>query len=210
MVSWLWPTLRWSRMPEAVWFTAPRQVQIRQEEAQEVGPGDVRVQALVSGLSAGSEMLVYRGQAPTDLPPDLPTVAGDFRFPVKYGYASVGRVVEVGERVRQPAVGDLVFVLHPHQTEYVVPAAAAIGLPPGVAPEVGVFTANLETAVTVVLDAHPRLSEAVLVVGQGVVGLLITMLLREAGARPVIAVDPIARRREASLAAGADRAVAPD
>src|SRR4051812_2002116 len=74
-----WPTLRWSRMPEAVWFRAPRQVEIGQEEAQEVGAGDIRVQALVSGLSAGSEMLVYRGQAPTDLPPDLPTVAGDFR-----------------------------------------------------------------------------------------------------------------------------------
>jgi 2-desacetyl-2-hydroxyethyl bacteriochlorophyllide A dehydrogenase len=197
-------------MPEAVWFPAAGGVEIRQEASRQLGPGDIRVQAVVSGLSAGSELLVYRGQAPTDLPPDLPTVAGDFGLPVKYGYACVGRVNEAGTGVTQPAVGDLVFVLHPHQTEFVVPAGLAMRLPASVAPEIGVFSANLETALTVVLDAHPRLSEAVLVVGQGVVGLLVTMLLRRAGARPLIGVDPLPNRRKASAEAGADQTVAPD
>jgi 2-desacetyl-2-hydroxyethyl bacteriochlorophyllide A dehydrogenase len=194
-------------VPEAVWFAASRQVEIREERAASVGPDDVRVRALVSGVSAGSELLVYRGDASRELPPDLPTVRGDFGFPISFAYASVGRVSEVGTRVTQLAMDDLVFVHHPHQTEYVVPADVPIPLPAGLSPDVGVFVANLETAVTVVLDAHPRLGEAVLVTGQGVVGLLITMLLRKAGATPIITADLYEPRRTASVAAGADHAL---
>jgi 2-desacetyl-2-hydroxyethyl bacteriochlorophyllide A dehydrogenase len=197
-------------MTEAVWFGGPQQVEIRQEPVAPVGPDDVRVHSLVSGVSAGSELLVYRGDAPSDLPPDLPTVSGDFGFPIKFAYASVGRVVEVGSRVTGLAADDLVFVHHPHQTEYVVPADAPIRLPEGLSPDVGVFAANLETAVTVVLDAHPRLGEAVLVSGQGVVGLLITMLLRRAGASPIVTADLHQRRRAASASAGADRVLPVD
>src|SRR3954452_23329146 len=191
-------------MAEAVWFGAAGRVEIRDEPLASLAPDQVRIRALASGMSAGSELLVYRGDAPRDLPPDLPTIAGDFGFPVKFGYASVGRVVEAGSRVDCPAVGDLVFVHHPHQTEYTVPADVPIPLPADLPPETGVFSANLETAVTVVLDAHPRLGEAVLVVGQGVVGLLITMAARRGGARPIVTVDLHERRRQASTAAGAD------
>ena len=197
-------------MPDAVWFGGPGRVEIRQEPAASIGPDDVRVRSLVSGVSAGSELLVYRGGAPRELQPDLPTVRGDFRFPIKFAYASVGRVIEVGSRVTQLAVEDLVFVHHPHQTEYVVPADFPIRLPEGLPTDVGVFAANLETAVTVVLDAHPRLGEAVLVAGQGVVGLLITMLLRRVGATPIVTADLHERRRAASAAAGADRALGVD
>jgi 2-desacetyl-2-hydroxyethyl bacteriochlorophyllide A dehydrogenase len=197
-------------MPEAVWFGGPQQVEIRQEPVAPVGPDDVRVRSLVSGVSAGSELLVYRGDAPSDLRPDLPTVSGDFGFPIKFAYASVGRVIEVGSRVARLAVDDLVFVHHPHQTEYVVPADAPILLPEGLPPDVGVFAANLETAVTVVLDAHPRLGEAVLVAGQGVVGLLITMLLRRVGATPIVTADLHERRRAASASAGADHVLGVD
>jgi 2-desacetyl-2-hydroxyethyl bacteriochlorophyllide A dehydrogenase len=157
-------------------------------------------------VSAGSELLVYRGSAPRDLHPDLPTVRGDFGFPIKFAYASVGRVIDVGSRVTQLAVDDLVFVHHPHQTEYVVPADFPIRLPEGLPADVGVFAANLETAVTVVLDANPRLGEAVLVTGQGIVGLLVTMLLRKTGATPIVTADLHERRRAASGAVGADHA----
>ena len=197
-------------MPEAVWFSGPRRVEIRQEPVALVGTDDVRVRSLVSGVSAGSELLVYRGDAPSDMQPDLPTVGGDFGFPIKFAYASVGRVTEVGSRVAHLAVDDLVFVHHPHQTEYVVPADAPIRLPAGLPPDVGVFAANLETAVTVVLDAHPRIGEAVLVAGQGVVGLLITMLLRRVGATPIVTADLHERRRAASASAGADHVLRAD
>ena len=194
-------------MPDAVWFPAAGVAEIRTEEPQPVGPTDVRVRSIVSGLSAGSELLVYRGLAPSDLPPDLPTVEGDFRFPIKFGYASVGTVVEVGAEVAGLEVDDLVFAHHPHQTEYVVSADFPIRLPQALASERGVFVANLETAATVVLDAHPRLGETVLVVGQGIVGLLVTMLLRRAGAHTLIAVDLHDGRREAAVQAGADHAL---
>jgi 2-desacetyl-2-hydroxyethyl bacteriochlorophyllide A dehydrogenase len=197
-------------MPEAVWFGGPHRVEIRQEPVASVGPDDVRVRSVVSGVSAGSELLVYRGDAPSDIPPDLPTVGGDFGFPVKFAYASVGRVIEVGSRVARLAVDDLVFVHHPHQTEYVVPADTPMRLPDDLPPDVGVFAANLETAVTVVLDAHPRLGEAVLVAGQGVVGLLITMLLRRLGTTPIVTADFHERRRAASASAGADHVLRVD
>jgi 2-desacetyl-2-hydroxyethyl bacteriochlorophyllide A dehydrogenase len=196
-------------MPEAVWFTAPGVAEIRGEPPQALGPADVRVRAAVSGLSAGSELLVYRGLAPADVPPDLPTVQGEFRLPIKFGYASVGTVVEAGANAGALDVGDLVFAHHPHQTEYVVPASFPIRLPAELPADRGVLTANLETAATVVLDAHPRLGEAVLVMGQGIVGLLVTMLLARAGAQPIIAVDRHARRREAAERAGAHRALSP-
>jgi 2-desacetyl-2-hydroxyethyl bacteriochlorophyllide A dehydrogenase len=194
-------------MPDAVWFPAAGVVEIRTEPSQPVGSTDVRVRGIVSGLSAGSELLVYRGLAPSELPPDLPTVEGDFRLPMKFGYASVGAVVEVGVEVAGLEVDDVVFAHHPHQTEFVVPADFPIRLPTAIPVERGVFTANLETAATVVLDAHPRLDEAVLVVGQGIVGLLVTMLLKRAGARPVIAIDLHERRRDAAVRVGADHAL---
>ena len=196
-------------MPESVWFPAAGVAEIRSEPPEPVGPTDVRVRAVVSGVSAGSELLVYRGLAPSDLPPDLPTVEGDFRLPIKFGYASVGTLVEVGAEVVGLEVGDLVFAHHPHQTEYVVPADFPIRLPKGLPVERGVFAANLETAATVVLDAHPRLGEAVLVVGQGIVGLLVTMLLKRVGVGPIIAVDLHERRRDAAVRAGADHALGP-
>jgi 2-desacetyl-2-hydroxyethyl bacteriochlorophyllide A dehydrogenase len=103
--------------------------------------------------------------------------------------------------------GDTVFVHHPHQTEYVVPATTAIPLGAGVEPRAGVFLANLETAINVVLDAAPRLGERVVVFGQGVVGLLITQLLRRTGVSQIVVVDPILRRRELALRLGADLAL---
>jgi 2-desacetyl-2-hydroxyethyl bacteriochlorophyllide A dehydrogenase len=154
-------------------------------------------------------MLVFRGEVPPDLALDLATLAGSYGFPIKFGYASVGGVVEVGAGIAGLAPGDHVFVHHPHQREYVVSAAAAVRLPPRLPPELGVFLANCETALNVVLDAHPRLGEEVVVFGQGVVGLLVTQLLDLAGAR-VTAVEPIAQRRELALRCGAEEAVSPE
>jgi 2-desacetyl-2-hydroxyethyl bacteriochlorophyllide A dehydrogenase len=155
-------------------------------------------------------MLVFRGQVPDALELDLPTLRGSFGFPIKYGYASVGRIVETGAQVRAVDKGDIVFVHHPHQTEYVVPEAMPVRLPTGLDPELGVFLANVETATNVLLDAAPRLAERVIVFGQGVVGLLITQLLRRTGVGHITVVDPIERRRELAAQLGADRVLTPD
>lgn len=191
----------------AVWFVGKRRVEIRREQVGPVGPQDVRVRAVLSAISHGTEMLVYRGEVPPQLALDLPTLAGSFAFPIKYGYASAGTVVEAGRAVSHLAPGDRVFVLHPHQAEYVVPASLAVPLPPPVTPECGVFVANLETALNALLDAPVRLGETALVVGQGVVGLLIMQLLKLSGAEAVVTVDPVRLRREASLRLGAGLAL---
>ncbi len=195
-------------MATGVWFGGPRSVELR-SETLDMRADQVRVRALVSALSHGTEMLVYRGQVPRELELDLPTLEGSYAFPIKFGYASVGRVVAAGAAVRDLSVGDLVFVHHPHQDEYCVAASRAIRLPPGLSPERAVFLANTETAVNVVLDAHPHLRDAVAVFGQGVVGLLVTQLLRRAGAT-VLAIEPVASRREISVRTGASAAMAPD
>jgi 2-desacetyl-2-hydroxyethyl bacteriochlorophyllide A dehydrogenase len=194
----------------AVWFPTARSAELRAEVVAPPGPHEVRIQAICSGISQGTEMLVYRGQVPRDLPLDLPTLAGRYDFPIKYGYASVGRVVDVGTHVTVLTPGDLVFTLHPHQDVYVVPADWPVRLSGGVDPVLGVFVANLDTAVGIVHDTPLSLGETALVFGQGVVGLLVAQLLKLAGARRVVGVEPSPLRRDAALAIGVDAVLAPD
>ena len=190
----------------ALWFTAPRTAEFRPERVPSPKPGEVRVRAIASAISHGTEMLVYRGEVPTDLPLDLPTFAGDFSFPIKHGYATVGRVLDTGADVDSLSPDDLVFVHHPHQDTFTVPAELPVRLPEGIDPATGLFFANLETALNVVHDTPLRLGETALVFGQGVVGLLVTQLLKLAGADRVLAVEPLRKRRELALEVGADQA----
>jgi 2-desacetyl-2-hydroxyethyl bacteriochlorophyllide A dehydrogenase len=193
----------------SVWFSAPRTVELREAQVGDPGEGEVLVEAELSGLSAGTELLAYRGLAPDGLRPDLPTVEGDFGFPIKFGYACVGRVLDVGPGAALPTMGQRVFALHPHQSRFLIPSSLTVPLPDEIEPAAGIFFANLETAFNVLLDAHPRLGEHVAVFGQGTVGLLITRLLRLAGVGLIVAVDPLARRRSAALRLGADLALDP-
>jgi 2-desacetyl-2-hydroxyethyl bacteriochlorophyllide A dehydrogenase len=193
----------------ALWFTAPRTAELRPETVPPPGPGEVRLRSVVSAISHGTEMLVYRGEVPADLPLDLPTFAGGYSFPIKYGYATVGRILDAGPGVKALSPGDPVFVHHPHQDVFVVPVDLPVPLPDGTEPSAGVFFANLETAVGIVHDTPIRLGETALVFGQGVVGLLVTRLLKLAGAGEVLVVDPLKKRRELALAVGADEAFEP-
>src|SRR5215211_1218640 len=130
----------------ALWFTAPRRAALRPETVPSPGPGEVRVETTASAVSAGTEMLVYRGEVPQDLPLDLPTLAGSYGFPIKYGYASAGRVLDTGPGVENFSPGDPVFVHHPHQDVFVVSAQMPVRLPDDLDLVLGVFSANLETA----------------------------------------------------------------
>jgi 2-desacetyl-2-hydroxyethyl bacteriochlorophyllide A dehydrogenase len=191
----------------SVWFTGPRQVELRDEELGALAPDHVRVRAVASAISHGTEMLVFRGQIPAGLELDLPTLKGSFGFPIKYGYAAVGEVIQVGSGVTKRQVGETVFALHPHQTEFDLPETLAIALPRNVDPLQGVFLANLETAINVVLDAAPRLGERVILFGQGVVGLLVTQLLKNCGISELLVVDPLEHRRKLAVRLGADAAL---
>jgi 2-desacetyl-2-hydroxyethyl bacteriochlorophyllide A dehydrogenase len=193
----------------ALWLTASRTAEFRDEPVPPPGPGEVRIRTIASAFSQGTELLVYRGDVPPDLPLDLPTLAGSFAFPIKYGYATVGRVVDAGNGVEEFAPGDLVFVHHPHQSAYVVPATMPVRLPPDLDPLCGLFVANLETAINVLLDTPLHLGETVIIFGQGTVGLLIAQLLKRAGAGCVLAVDPMERRRDVARRIGVDQVLPP-
>jgi 2-desacetyl-2-hydroxyethyl bacteriochlorophyllide A dehydrogenase len=183
---------------------------LREETVPSPGPGEVRVETIASAVSAGTEMLVYRGEVPQDLPLDLPTLQGSYAFPIKYGYAVTGRVLDTGSNAGHLYPGDPVFVHHPHQEVFVVPATMLVRLPDDLDPLLGVFAANLETALNVVHDTPLSLGETALVLGAGVVGLLVARLLKLAGAGGVLVVDPLERRRKLALAAGADGAFGPE
>lgn len=181
----------------SVVFTAPRQVEVREEPVPVPGPGQVLVRTEVSALSAGTELLVYRGQAPEDLPADA-AIAGlqaALRFPLKYGYSVVGRVQETGQRV---------FAFHPHESHFVARPEDLVPLPEDLDPETAVFLPNVETAVNLVHDGRPRVGERVAVFGQGVVGLLTTALLARFPLERLVAVDPLAERRQLARLFGAE------
>jgi len=194
---------------QAIWMTGMRQITVRAEELPTLADDAVAVTALCSAISHGTEMLVYRGQVPPDLALDLPTLAGSFAFPIKYGYALVGEVTACGEAVTSHQVGDRVFVLHPHQTNLQVSAAQAKRIPAGIAPTTAVLAANMETAINIVHDLRPALGDVVVVVGLGVVGLLVTWLLARQQLASLIGVDLIAERRALAQQLGADAVCAP-
>jgi 2-desacetyl-2-hydroxyethyl bacteriochlorophyllide A dehydrogenase len=194
----------------SLWFTAPRTAELREEAVPPPGPGEVRVETVASAVSAGTEMLVYRGEVPQDLPLDLPTLRGGYAFPIKFGYAASGRVIDAGLGVERLFSGDPVFVHHPHQEVFVVPAWMPVRLPDDLDPQRGAFVANLETALNVVHDTPLRLGETALVLGGGVVGLLVARLLKLSGAGAVLVVDPLQGRRELAPSMGADGAFGPE
>jgi 2-desacetyl-2-hydroxyethyl bacteriochlorophyllide A dehydrogenase len=163
------------RLARAFWIEGPRQGAIREEEVPARGSGELCIEARFSAVSRGTESLVWQGRVPASEWQRMrcPNQAGQFPFPVKYGYASVGRVVEGPE----PWLGRSTFCLYPHQTLYAVAAEAVVALPVGVPEERAVLAANLETAINAVWDARPLLGDRVSVVGAGVVGLLCAYLL---------------------------------
>ncbi len=198
-----------TRDAQAIWITGMRQITIRAEELAMLSDEDIAITTTCSAISHGTEMLVYRGQVPADLALDLPTFAGSFAFPIKYGYALVGEVSACGAAVTSHQVGDRVFVLHPHQTQVQVPATQAKRIPAGIAAPTAILAANMETAITIVHDLRPALGDVVVVMGLGVVGLLVTWLLARLQLCSLIAVDPVALRRETAQRLGATHVCAP-
>jgi 2-desacetyl-2-hydroxyethyl bacteriochlorophyllide A dehydrogenase len=177
--------------------------------------GQVLIRTIYSGISAGTEMNVYRGIAPQWRTRQDPHsglfVAGtaEWTYPLVYGYANVGQVEDLGLEVAGVNVGDLVFSYTPHCAWVVADATDVVTLPE--LPDVrrAVFLANLNTALNGVLDARPSIGDVVVVSGLGVIGLIVTRLLRRAGAGCVIGVDPLEHRRQRALEGGADLALAP-
>ena len=196
--------------------TAPRAKRLSYPKAgnahlEEVGikpvfAGHVGLKTLYSGISRGTESLVYKGKVPKSEWSRMrcPYMAGEFGFPVSYGYACVAEVIETGDEVSKLSAGETVFVLHPHQDRITVPAEACIPIPETIPAERAVLAANMETAVNAVWDAQidADTGQSCAIIGAGVLGLLTAVALRNlTGLEPVI-VDINAEKRKATEALG--------
>ncbi len=192
----------------AFWLRAPGRGEIRPVTLPEPGRDDVVVRTLVSGVSRGTETLVFRGGVPPSQYAAMraPFQEGDFPAPVKYGYLNVGAVESGPPELR----GRTVFCLYPHQTAYVVPATAVTLVPEDVPPARAVLAGTVETAVNALWDAGPLLGDRVAVVGAGMVGCCVARLLSRFPSVQVTLVDVDPGRCDVAAALGVDFALPAD
>ncbi|MFD8868363.1 zinc-binding alcohol dehydrogenase [Streptomyces sp. NPDC059590] len=196
------------RVARAFWLRSPGHGEIREAPLPEPGDGDVVVRALFSGVSRGTETLVFRGGVPRSQYAAMraPFQEGEFPGPVKYGYLSVG-LVEQGP----PALlGRTVFSLYPHQTRYVVPASAVTPVPDTVPAARAVLAGTVETAVNALWDAAPLVGDRIAVVGAGMVGACVAAVLARYPGVRVQLVDAEPARAALAEALGADFALPQD
>jgi NADPH:quinone reductase-like Zn-dependent oxidoreductase len=186
---------------KALWYVGPGRAELRAEEIAAPKPGEVSVRALFGAISRGTERLVQAGRVPASEYDRMraPLMGGAFPFPVKYGYATVGRV-EAGPSELQ---GRVVFSLHPHQTLFTLPLDAVSAVPADVPPRRAVLAPNMETALNAVWDGTPGPADRIAVVGGGLVGLLVTYLCARLPGADVTVVDTAPGRAELAQAFGA-------
>jgi 2-desacetyl-2-hydroxyethyl bacteriochlorophyllide A dehydrogenase len=184
----------------AFWIVAPGRGEIRSEALRAPAGGDVSVRTLFSGISRGTEALVFDGRVPQSEWARMraPFQDGEFSGAVKYGYANVGRI-ECGSN---ELIGKTAFVLYPHQTKYVVPVSAVHVLPSDVPPARAILAANLETALNGVWDANPESGDRVVVIGAGTVGCLVAWLVSHTHGCDVQLVDVNPQRQRVAQTLG--------
>ncbi|MFF4955345.1 zinc-dependent alcohol dehydrogenase [Streptomyces chattanoogensis] len=197
-----------SRVAQAFWISSPGRGEIREVALPQPRDDEVLVRAVCSGVSRGTESLVFRGGVPANQYGTMraPFQDGEFPGPVKYGYLSVG-VVEEGPAALQ---GRTVFCLHPHQTRYVVPASAVIPVPDTVPARRAVLAGTVETAVNALWDAAPLVGDRIAVVGAGMVGCGVAAVLARYPAVRVQLVDADPRRAGTARALGVPFALPED
>lgn len=187
-------------------FAAPGRIELVEDALDAPPPGHALVRTLTSAISAGSELLAFRGQLASDTPLDETLGAlgqATFAYPFTYGYASVGEVTALGSGVDPAWIGRRVFAFQPHATMFVAPLAELLPVPDGLDPDRAALLAQMETAINLVLDGAPLYGENVLVIGLGAVGLLTTALLARFPLAVLAVAEPQARRTQAARALAA-------
>ncbi|MCW3975469.1 MAG: zinc-binding alcohol dehydrogenase [Candidatus Bathyarchaeota archaeon] len=189
----------------SLFFEAPYKIAIRKDSIPSPNKGEVLVKSIVSSISPGTEMLVYRNQIPDDVPLDesIPRFNKPTRYPLKYGYSVVGEVVDIGKEVSSDWKKSIVFSFHPHESHFITSPDNLIPVPKDIQPEEASFLPNIETAINLLMDGKPIIGEKVIVFGQGIVGLLTTSLLSNFPLSCILTLDKYSLRREKSLDAGA-------
>ncbi len=196
----------------ALCFRGPEDIAVVEEPIPEPDPGEALVETEYSAISPGTELLLYSGMAPGDLPADetISALDGDLDYPLRYGYAAVGRVAAVGDAVADSWLDRRVFAFHPHSSHFRLPPAELHPVPEGCSPAEATLLPNVEAAVNFCMDAQPVVGERAVVFGQGVLGLLTTALLAQFPLAGLYTADHHSLRRERSRTHGADATFAPD
>ncbi len=173
------------------WIQGPGQGEILRRDLCPRQGHEVLVRARYSAISRGTESLIFRGEVPASQYGEMraPFQEGSLPSPVKYGYSSVGEVLEAGDSAAADLIGQTIFCLYPHQDLYHVRASAVKPLPQDLPPERAVLAANMETAINAVWDGAPSVGDRIIIIGAGVVGLLISWLCRQMPGAEVTAVD---------------------
>ncbi len=193
-------------------FDAPEQVTISETELSMPRNNQVLVKTHLSAISAGTELMIYRGEFPDDLPVDetISALSGDFNYPMKYGYCLVGQVIDFGRDVDPSWKDRLVFAFQPHASHFVASVGEIIALPDEISAEEALFLPNMETALSLVMDGKPSIGEDVVVFGQGMVGLLTAAILAQFPLAGLTTFDLHSLRRQASLQVGATDSLSPE
>jgi 2-desacetyl-2-hydroxyethyl bacteriochlorophyllide A dehydrogenase len=196
----------------ALYFEAPGEVAVRAEPRPSAGPDEVLVETVASGVSPGTELLVYEGDVPEEMAVDdtIDSLEGTFGYPVQYGYAAVGRVAATGANVDEGRVDDLVFAFNPHESHFRATPEELQPVPDDIGPETATLFPTAETAVNFVLDARPRVGERVVVFGAGPIGLATTALLSTFPLESLTVVDPVEERRALAAELGATTTETPE
>ncbi len=186
-------------------FTEPGRVEIKNGPAPQPAAAEVLVQTDYSAISPGTEMLVYRGQWPEGVTVDstIGALSGDFAYPLGYGYCAVGRVIATGKNIPDDWLNRRVFAFQPHQNLFCASPKTLHPIPDDLDDETALFLPAMETAVNLLLDGSPLIGEKVLVIGQGIIGLLTTALLSLFPLASLATVEMYPKRRRASLQMGA-------
>ena len=197
---------------QSVIFEKPYAVVGQAETLREPAADEALIKTKFSAISPGSELLVYRGEFPHQLKVDskIEALSEPFRYPLKYGYISVGKVVSTGTAVDKAWLGRPVFCFHPHESHYAKPLNEIIPIPEDIDMLEALFLPNMETAVNFMMDGRPLIGERAVIFGQGIVGLLTTALLAQFPLDRLITLDRHAIRRRASLNMGAHDSLDPE
>lgn len=190
----------------SLYFEGDQKIRLKDEPLRKPEENEVLIKTLCSGISRGSELLIYRGDVEDGTPLDK-----SLNYPVKssgkslkYGYCCVGQIIETGEDVPQERVGDLVFSFNPHETHFIKDIEDVVILDEDIDPKNAIFLPFLETAVNFALDSNPVIGEDVMIFGQGVIGLLTTDVMEGFPLNSIVTSDKYEKRQGLSGKMGAD------
>ncbi|QCJ47985.1 zinc-binding alcohol dehydrogenase [Haloprofundus sp. MHR1] len=196
----------------SVTFAAPREVRVAESEIPTPDSDEVLVETTYSAVSPGTELLIYRGDAPRELKADetISALDGSLDYPLRYGYAAVGTVAAVGADVDEAWTGRRVFAFRPHESHFCASPSELHAVPDDCSMATAALLPNVESAVNFAMDGRPMVGERVAVFGQGLVGLLTTAVLSSFPLGELVTVDEIGERRQLSREFGADESIAPE